>query len=275
MTNENVQILCVDDEENVLKALRRLFMDDEYDIITVTSGEEGLEALNTNPDVQLVISDYRMPGMNGVDFLKEVCVRRPDTVRLVLSGYADTAAIVAAINEGQIYKFIAKPWNDDDLRVTIAKALELYFLQKENSSLTMELQDSNEELRLMNENLEKIVKERTQEVIFQNKALATGHFMLDSLPVGVIGVDLNDLVVKFNKSAAEILAEHGAIHVGMEAGDVLPAALQQMLASLQKNSPILQENIELGSHRVRLTGSYMKSHEGQVGKILVLTADLS
>jgi two-component system NtrC family sensor kinase len=271
--DEIVQILCVDDEENVLKSLCRLFMDDDYDLITATSGEAGLEELDNNPDVQLVISDYRMPGMNGVDFLKEVCVRRPDTVRIVLSGYADTAAIVAAINEGQIYKFIAKPWNDDELRVTIAKALELYFLQKENFSLTKELQDSNEELRLVNDNLEKIVKERTQEIIFQNKALATGHFMLDSLPVGVIGVDLNGIVVKFNKSAAEVLAEHGTIHVGMEAGDVLPAALQQMLASLQKNSPILRENIELGSHKVRLTGSYMKSHEGQEGKILVLTAD--
>lgn len=273
MIDEIVQILCVDDEENVLKSLCRLFMDDDYDLITATSGEAGLEELDNNPDVQLVISDYRMPGMNGVDFLKEVCVRRPDTVRIVLSGYADTAAIVAAINEGQIYKFIAKPWNDDELRVTIAKALELYFLQKENFSLTKKLQDSNEELRLVNDDLEKIIKERTQEIIFQNKALATGHFMLDSLPVGVIGVDLNGIVVKFNKSAAEILVEHGGtIHVGMEAGDVLPAALQQMLASLQKNSSILRENIELGSHKVHLTGSYMKSHEGQEGKILVLTA---
>ncbi len=275
MINEDVQILCVDDESNVLKALRRLFMDEDYDIITATSGEEGLEELNDNPGIQLVISDYRMPGMNGVDFLKEVFERRPDTIRIVLSGYADTAAIVAAINEGKIYKFIPKPWNDDDLRVTIDKALELYFLQKENVSLTKELQDSNEELRMINENLEKMVEERTQEITFQNKALATGQFILDSLPVGVIGVDLNDVIVKFNKSAASLLDGQGTIQIAMDAGDCLPDSLQAMLAKLENENDIFQENIELGSNQIRLTGSYMKSLEGQEGKILVLNADRS
>ncbi len=273
MIDEELQILCVDDEENVLKALRRLFMDEDYDIITASSGEDGLDELDKNPDIQVVISDYRMPGMNGVDFLKEVYGRRPETIRIVLSGYADTAAIVSAINEGQIYKFIPKPWNDDDLRVTIAKALELYFLQQENKSLTKELQDSNEELRLINENLEKMVEERTQEIFFQNKALATGHFILDSLPVGVIGIDLNGLVVKFNKRAAELVADQGAIQLGMDMEDCLPAALQEMVAKLQKGGDILQNEVELASHKVRLTGSYMKSKEGQEGKIIVLNAD--
>jgi two-component system NtrC family sensor kinase len=273
MTDQEIQILCVDDEENVLKALRRLFMDDDYDIITATSGEQGLEELEENPGVQVVVSDYRMPGMNGVDFLKEVYGRRPDTVRIVLSGYADTASIVSAINEGQIYKFIPKPWNDDELRVTIVKAVELYFLQQENIALTKELQDSNEELRLVNANLEKMVEERTQEIIFQHRALATGHFILDSLPVGVIGVDLNGTIVKCNKSAASLLAKHGAIQVGMEAGDCLPDALQQMVARLTPSSAAAQEDIDLGNQTIRLTGSFMKNQEGQEGKILVLTPE--
>ncbi len=270
MIDEEVQILCVDDEENVLKALRRLFMDEDYEIIAATSGEAGLEELDANPAIQVVISDYRMPGMNGVDFLKEVYARKPETVRIVLSGYADTAAIVAAINEGQIYKFIPKPWNDDDLRITITKALELYFLQKENRALTKELQDSNEELRLINDNLEKMVAERTQEIVFQNKALAAGHFILDSLPVGVVGVDLNDVVVKFNTSSAKLLAGQGVIQVGMDAADCLPEPLRQMLARLKNENDVFQEEIELGGHEIRLVGSYMKSKKGQEGKILVL-----
>ncbi|MEN8257403.1 MAG: response regulator [Thermodesulfobacteriota bacterium] len=275
MIDQKVQILCVDDESNVLKALRRLFMDEDYDIIAATSGEEGLEKLDDNPGIQLVISDYRMPGMNGVDFLKKVFERRPDTIRIVLSGYADTAAIVSAINEGKIYKFIPKPWNDDELRVTIAKALELFFLQKENFSLTKDLQNSNEELRLVNDNLEKMVKERTEEITFQNKALATGQFILDSLPVGVIGVDLNEVIVKFNKRAAELLAGQGEIQIAMEADDCLPDSLQGMLARLLNEGDILQEEIEINSYKIRLTGSYMKSREGQEGKILVLNADCS
>lgn len=275
MINQEVQLLCVDDETNVLKALRRLFMDEDYAIITATSGADGLQELAENPGVQIVISDYRMPAMNGVDFLKEVYERRPDTIRIVLSGYADTAAIVAAINEGQIYRFIPKPWNDDELRVTIANAVELYFLQQKNISLTKELQDSNEELLILNNNLEKIVEARTQEIVFQNKALATGHFILDSLPVGVIGLDLNDIIVKFNKKSAEILADHGTILMGVEADDCLPESLQQMLTRLQKQGDIFRDDLALGNHKVRVTGSYMKSREGQEGKILVLNGDHS
>lgn len=266
-----VIILCVDDEPNVLKALRRLFMDEPFTILTAESGAEGLEKLAAEPGVQVVISDYRMPGMNGVDLLREVFKRRPDTVRIVLSGYADTATIVAAINEGQIYKFIPKPWNDDELRVTIAKAVELYFLQQENTYLTKELQDANEELKTINQNLENIVSARTQEILFQNKALATGHFILDSLPVGVIGVDLNHVLVKFNKRAADLLADQGGLQIDQEAARCLPPPLLQMLEKLQSPGDTRQDDMELDGRSIRLTGSYMQNKEGQVGKILVLT----
>ncbi|MFA6284152.1 MAG: response regulator, partial [Desulfurivibrionaceae bacterium] len=143
---ENVTILCVDDEANVLKSLKRLFLDEEYEILTAESGKEGLALLEQHEPVQVVISDYRMPEMDGVAFFKEVHERWPDTVRIVLSGYADTAVVVAAINEGQVYKFIPKPWNDDELKVAIAKALERYFLVKANNELNEELRQANDEL---------------------------------------------------------------------------------------------------------------------------------
>jgi len=129
--NGEIKILCVDDEPNVLNALKRLFLDEPYTILTAASGQEGLEIIEKE-NVQIIISDYRMPGMNGVDFLKEARKKWPDTVRIVLSGYADTAAIVSAINEGQIYKFVPKPWNDEELKVTISNAIERYHLFKKN-----------------------------------------------------------------------------------------------------------------------------------------------
>ena len=136
---EMIKILCVDDERNVLKALRRLFIDEEhYEIIVAESGEEGLEALAEEKDVRLVISDYRMPGMTGVEFLAQVCEKWPDTIRIVLSGYADTSAVVEAINQGQIYKFIPKPWNDEDLKTTVSAALEHQELQRQNALLNEE-----------------------------------------------------------------------------------------------------------------------------------------
>jgi len=146
---EQVRILCVDDEVNVLQSLRRMFLDDDYELLTASSAAEGLEILKREDPVQIVISDYRMPVMNGVDFFREVCAKWPDTVRIVLSGYADAAAIVAAINEGQIYKFVPKPWNDDELKVTVVNALEKYRLQKYNALLLDKLSRSNEKLILM------------------------------------------------------------------------------------------------------------------------------
>jgi len=163
-SSEKTLILCVDDERNVLRSLERIFLDDDYEILTASSAEEGLRILEDNGPFQVVISDYRMPAMDGVEFLKEVYRRWPDTVRIVLSGYADTAAIVSAINEGRIYKFIPKPWNDNELRVTVANALERYALQKRNRELLAELSRANDEL-------EQKVKQRTSELELRNHAL--------------------------------------------------------------------------------------------------------
>src|SRR5208282_108119 len=93
--SEQIRILFVDDERNVLRSLERTFLDEDYEILTASSGAEGLSVLKSVSQVQVVISDYRMPEMTGVEFLREVCKGWPDTVRIVLSGYADTASIVS------------------------------------------------------------------------------------------------------------------------------------------------------------------------------------
>ena len=205
--NEVIKILCVDDEKNVLRALQRVFLDEDYELFTALSGPQGLESLEREEGIQVVISDYRMPEMTGVDFLHEVCRRCPETVRIVLSGYADTAAVVDAINEGQIYKFIPKPWNDDELRVTIDNALERYFLHARNRQLMEDLRLSNEELQLMNENLEDLVNERTAELVFRNQALTGAQNILHALPLAVVGLDCDDQVVYSNASADELFAD--------------------------------------------------------------------
>lgn len=203
--NSQTRILCVDDEKNVLRALERIFLDDDYEILTAGSGEEGLEILASTP-VQVVISDYRMPGMNGVEFLKKVCADCPDTIRIVLSGYADTAAVVAAINEGKIYKFIPKPWNDDELRVTVAKALETFAIQRRNRQLGEELQRKNEELSALNENLERMAMARASEPgATPEVTLFQAQRILEELPFGVLSVDENGVVRQMNRAAAHIL----------------------------------------------------------------------
>lgn len=138
--SEEIKILCVDDEKNVLKALRRLFMDeDNYEILVAESGEHGLAMLAEEEGIRMVISDYRMPEMNGVEFLRQVYEKDPDTIRIVLSGYADTASVVEAINQGQIYKFIPKPWNDEELLSTVSAALQHQELQRQVKTMAEEL----------------------------------------------------------------------------------------------------------------------------------------
>ncbi|HEB75706.1 MAG TPA: response regulator [Nitrospirae bacterium] len=262
-----VRILCVDDERNVLRAIERLFLDDDYEIITAASGDEGLDVLREVSPVQIVLSDYRMPGMNGVDFLKEVCEHWPETVRIVLSGYADTAAVVSAINEGRIYKFIPKPWNDDELKVTISNAIERYMLHERNAELARELQKKNEELQKVNDNLERLVAERTSELIFQNRALTHSQNILDALPVAVLGIDSDGLIVQCNEKGVEMFGSGGATILGMDRTAVLSEELNGMIDGA------VRDGLQTGDFRIggvsMVRFASMRYPDGQEGVVLI------
>ncbi len=120
--NPRGRLLIVDDEENILRSLQRVLRRDEWEIETATDGSGGLEVLERfSPEV--VISDFRMPGMNGVEFLTHVKQRAPRTQRIMLTGHADQSAIEEAINRSEIFRFISKPWNDSQLTLTVAERL--------------------------------------------------------------------------------------------------------------------------------------------------------
>jgi len=267
--DEQIKILCVDDEPNVLRALQRVFLDNDYEMLTAESVDKGLEILHKEYPIQIVISDYRMPAMNGVDFLKEVCKNWPDTIRIVLSGYADTAAIVEAINEGQIYKFIPKPWNDDDLKVTISNAIEKYFLRKKNKQLTEKLKLKNEELLRINDNLERLVDERTRELSFQNKVLKRAHNILDSMPIAVLGIDPDGLIVFSNKMGRELFGSNNKDIIGKERINLLPEELNKFIDEVIKDKN-LSGRVVINNETVDIKGTLMEySEERQEGIILI------
>ena len=132
--SKTFKLLFVDDEENVLNALKRLFREENYHVLTVSSGEEALKIMEDDT-IHLVISDYKMPGMVGTELLKEIKARWPETIRIMLTGQADIQAIMGAVNEGAVYKFITKPWGSEDLRLTVSLALQQYVLIHENRKL--------------------------------------------------------------------------------------------------------------------------------------------
>ncbi len=145
LTPPRYRLLLVDDELGIVKALSRVFRQENYEVVTACSGEEGLRRL-AESTVHLVISDFLMPGMDGARFLREVKSRSPDTIRIMLTGHANTDAVMGAINDGAVYKFILKPWNDDDLRVTVALALEQYDLITRNRALKTENEKKTKEI---------------------------------------------------------------------------------------------------------------------------------
>lgn len=124
MVHEKV-LLLVDDEANILRALARLLRRDGYTILTAGGGREGLEILRQHP-VQVIVSDQRMPEMSGAEFLSSARELYPDTIRIALSGYTDLNSVTESVNKGAIYKFLTKPWEDDELRQHISDAFELY-----------------------------------------------------------------------------------------------------------------------------------------------------
>ncbi len=130
-------LLFVDDEENILSSLSRLFQGEGYNIVMAKNAEEGLEKIaDKELTISLVMSDHMMPGMKGVDFLVEVKGLAPDIVRIMLTGQADLGSTIEAINKGEVYRFITKPWNDDDLVLTIKQSLEYRELRYRNQHLT-------------------------------------------------------------------------------------------------------------------------------------------
>jgi len=165
------QILIVDDEKMILNAIKRTLRSENYTTLTAQSGDEGLMLLE-NHDVELVVSDYNMPGMSGLDFLKRVKKDYPHILTIMLTGHAEIEIAINAINEAGVYKFILKPWEDADLKITIRRALESLELIKERNSLAKQVKDKDIILQNLEEEYPGITKVERDE---------DGYIIIDDL----------------------------------------------------------------------------------------------
>lgn len=156
-------LLLVDDEPNVLKALKRLFRSDGYSIQLAENGAEGLKILEQEA-VDLIISDMRMPQMDGAEFLGRAAERWPDTVRILLTGFADLDSTIEAVNKGKIYNYCSKPWEDHELKILVSHALEQKRLRDERQQLFEIINRQNDELKNLNAHLEDKVAQRTEQL---------------------------------------------------------------------------------------------------------------
>lgn len=207
------RLLCVDDEPNILSSLRRLFRQSGYQVTVANSGAEGLQILATQ-EIDLVISDMRMPEMDGARFLEQVRARWPDTMRILLTGYADIGSTIEAINKGEIFRYIAKPWDDHDMLLVVRHALEIKELAREKARLEALTRQQNEELRDLNANLELKVMERTVELRKAHEKLKASF--LTSIKVFANLIELRQPALAGHSRRVADVARKIGVRLGLE-----------------------------------------------------------
>ena len=167
-------VLLVDDEANILTSLKRLFRPSGYTVFTAESGQAGLEIVETEK-IDLIISDMRMPNMSGAEFLQHVRARDPNIVRILLTGFSDMNATVEAINKGEIFRYLSKPWDDREVLMIVKQGLETKRLLEDKRRLEEKVQEQNAQLREWNSKLENKVHARTMELHQTMQFLETAH----------------------------------------------------------------------------------------------------
>ena len=219
-------LLLVDDEDDIVAALRRLLRAESWLVLSATSAEQALQ-LMARHEVDVILSDQRMPGMTGVELLRRARQLYPDTIRLVLSGCTELQAIRDAINEGAIYKCLAKPWDDEQLRTHLREAFALKEMADQNRRLDREVQAANRELAELNRRLQSLPSGQREQNQREAGSREAAQDLIDAMPVPVLGIDDEGLLV-FANAPARALCGLDSESLGGPASEVLPQALRQV-----------------------------------------------
>jgi signal transduction histidine kinase len=222
MTNKTGTVLFVDDEEKILKALRRLFRPEPYQTFFAPGGPAALDILNVE-NVSVVITDLSMHGMDGFTLLDRVKAEYPDIIRVVMSGHSDTDTILNAINQGNLYRYIVKPFNEAELKITTKQAVELFNLQQDKRNLMQRLEEHN---NLLEERVEK----RTKQLLAIEKKAE-------------IGKHASQIVHNMNNPLMAVFGSIGIVELMMENANPDMDKLQKFLGIMKKNAYDLKKII--------------------------------
>ena len=196
------QVLCVDDEQNILRAIKRALFSLDVDLTLVDSGEKAL-AVMKDKTIHVVISDMKMPGMTGAELLEQVAAHYPDTFRVVLTGFADIDATIKAVNQGRIHRYLQKPWDNQELINTIEEGLERIKLKDENARLQKLTKLQNAKLKEVNNSLEQVVQKRTKQIKAALRRIEQRNAALEQVLFNVISIN-PDIDGKFAIEVSEL-----------------------------------------------------------------------
>ncbi|GAB7028334.1 HD domain-containing phosphohydrolase [Geotalea toluenoxydans] len=247
-------ILVVDDEENILRAIVRLLMEEnDINVLTAGSGSEGLSVLQAHPDVALILSDQRMPGMTGAEFLQQAKSLVPEAIRMVLTGYADINATMDAINKGGASCYITKPWDDGMLVQTLTEGVQRYRMTMENKRLSALVKQQNTELQEWNDGLKSRLMEQTTRIRQQMEELrlsgeiATRNWQNTILAFSSV-IGLLDSLAKNHSNNVSAVAEESARKLQLtedEIETIRVAALLHDIGKIGIEPSILRMRYEL------------------------------
>lgn len=228
-------ILCVDDEPGIARAIRRILKTEPVNVLIAASGPEGLDILRKQT-VSLILTDYRMPEMNGIEFLEQAASLCPDAFRMILTGYAEAHVLVEAVNRGQIYKILYKPFQEEDIKLTVRSGLEHHARNCENRVLLEELAQRNKQLAILNQKLKTGLEGTKADLTISSTALGMAQQLLNEIPAAVIGMEPSGQIVFANRLANIWFAPQTPLRisslVGTWTSDVLPEPIQEHLKEM-------------------------------------------
>ena len=262
--NEKWKILFVDDEENVLNSLKRLLRNEGYEIHAFSNPLEALEFLKKER-VHLIVSDQRMPNMNGAELLEKIKKNYPEIIRTILSGYSDAEVILKGINSGQIFHFFTKPWEEEELKIGIRQCLKQYELEQEIQNIISEMKQKNRVIMKIEPQLQNLLKD-------QNKQLNIYQTVFSELPLAVVGVDSQGLVTFINKEFISFSRRYSIFKGPIILGLPFPTDISK-ISEVFYHKKLTVFKIDVGSAVVKMEFIPLTQRQNLNGDIMIFTEE--
>jgi len=224
-------VLFIDDETNILKALQRLMRNEPWKVLTASRGSEALELID-KARPQVVVSDQRMPEISGVDLLQAVRQKHPDVIRILLTGYTEMNVAVEAINRGEIFRLVTKPWNDEELKATLRQAFDTYELKSEIRRLNQVTREQNLRLQELNRDLEVTVHERTKQLFDKHQELRIAY--IQTIKALAEAVDAKDPYTRGHSERVGVYASKMGRELGLPKDQIERVYIAGLLHDLGK-----------------------------------------
>lgn len=258
-------LLLVDDEQNIVSALKRLVRRDGYEILTANSGFEALEILEKHA-VDVIISDQRMPGMTGVEFLSKVKELHPDTIRLMLSGYTELNSVTDAINEGAVFRFLTKPWDDEKLRASIKEAFQYKHYADDNHQLSLKAKETSFELAVSNRQLAELIDKKQSQIAVHVQSLEIVREALRHTSVALLGLDDTAMIAFINDAAIELFSS-----ANLNFGDDLNFAIPNLYALIMETAETVPAPFEFDGKRFTIRWHHLGNDSKAKGMIVTIS----